>query len=469
MIALGRAMTDEWRLLHRHGIAWPALALLLVLLSLAAGNGHALVTQQKAAGESLVADFATLRAALAPQAERGVAAASSPGAAGFSVLAAPAVLPPTSLAALAIGQSDLLPSRRLVTARGAHQFAAVPAVDNALRLSIASFDMAFVIVWMLPLLIIAATFDLASGDRERGVLALVAAQGVRIEAYLRAKCLARAAIVIVPLLVGIVVTAALTGVTLATAATWASLGVWMGAAAAYALFWFALGLFVNASARSSDENAVWLAGAWLAFVVVIPAATNLAATTVFAAPSRVELTTELREATEAADRAAAAERDRYFFDHPDLQGAEMDRTAYFQSVARSEASVAAAMQPLLANFRAQAAAQRRAVDWLQYLSPGTLTYQSLTRLAGSDGARHGEYQVQIEQFHQRWSAFFTSRLERGEVLSSADYAALPQFAFREPPLRHVLAPLVAPLVTLCLAAACLFGLANNRLRTIAVT
>jgi ABC-2 type transport system permease protein len=468
MNSLRMAIADEWRLLHRQGIAWPALVLLLGLMALAAWSGRAVIAQQRAAGESLVTDLAAVREALTEQAARGAATARSVGAIGFSVLGAPAVLPPAPLAALAIGQSDLLPGYRIVSARGLHQFVATPAVDNSLRLSIASFDMAFVIVWLLPLIVIAATFDLVSGDRERGVLALVVAQGVRIEAHVRSKCLARAAVVIGPLLAAIVVAAALGGAPLASAQTWSLLVGWLAIAAVYAAFWFALGLFVNASARSSDENAARLAGAWLAFVVVIPAATNVAATTLFPAPSRVGLTTELREATEAADRAAAAERDQYFFDHPEMQGAEMDRTEYYRSVARSESNIAAAMQPLIANFRTQAAAQRRIVDWLQYLSPGTAAYQSLTRLAGSDGTRHAEFQRQLEQFHAGWSLFFTTRLEQRRELTAADYARLPEFTFREPSMRQVLAPLVAPTAVLGFGAILLFGLANYRLRSIAV-
>ena len=74
------------------------------------------------------------------------------------------------------------------------------------------------------------------------------------------------------------------------------------------MFWFlaliGLSLWLNAGPGSSERNAMVLVGSWLAFVILAPALTNLAATTVFAAPSRVHLTTELREATDAADKEA---------------------------------------------------------------------------------------------------------------------------------------------------------------------
>jgi ABC-2 type transport system permease protein len=201
----------------------------------------------------------------------------------------------------------------------------------------------------------------------------------------------------------------------------------------------------------------------------MPALTNLAATTVFAAPSRVALTTELREASEEADRAAAASRDQYFFDHPEMQGGDMDRTAYFQSVAQSELSIAAAMAPLLAEFDVQARRQQDLVGVLQFLSPGTMTWQSLTALAGSDGARHRELRAQTLAFHARWSAFFREPLMSGANLTPADYAALPQFGFEEPPPGRTLSRALPALAMLLALSGLLGGIALRRLRRFPVT
>jgi ABC-2 type transport system permease protein len=142
----------------------------------------------------------------------------------------------------------------------------------------------------------------------------------------------------------------------------------------------------------------------------------------------------------------------------------MDRTAYFQSVARSEASISKAMAPLLERFEVQARRQQRLVEVLQYLSPGTLTWQSLTALAGSDGARHREFRAQAVAFHGDWSGFFASRLMREASLAPADYAALPRFRFAEPATGAVLARLALPLAVLALLVALLAWLALRRLR-----
>jgi len=322
---------QELQLLRRERLAPWSFVLLVLLLVVAAANGRALLAKQNAMAAALRADYATLVAALREQAGRGVETATAPGALGFSVLANPAVLPPASLGPLAVGQSDLLPAHYPITARGAHTFLTQQELDNPLRLALGNFDVAFVIVWLLPLVIIALSFNLVSGERERGVLAMSVAAGASITDLIAAKFAARVLSVLAALTIGILGAALVTRVPIASATDALALaGVWLGAAL-YALIWFALALWVNSKLRNSDQNATILAGAWLAFVIIAPALTNLAAVTAFAPPSRVTLTTELREASEAADRAAAADRDQYFFDHPDMQGGEMDTSAYYQS------------------------------------------------------------------------------------------------------------------------------------------
>lgn len=467
MNAVWRGFGGELRLLRREAVALWALGGVLVLLLAAALNGAALLGAQHAVGTELTAESATLVDALATQAARGVAAARDPGSVGFSVLGWPVLLPPAPLAPLAVGQADLLPAHYEISARGAHHFLARAELDSPLRLSIGNFDAAFVIVWLLPLLAVGLCHDIVSGERERGVLALAVAAGAHAGRFVLAKWVLRLLLSWIVLVVACVAMALITGA-LGTPQGPGRWLLWVGVTSVYLLFWFALALWINAGPHGSERNAAVLVGAWLLFVILAPALTNLVATTLLPAPSRVELTTELREATEAADRAAAATRDQYFFDHPEMRGGDMDTRAYFSSVARSEAQIADAMLPRLAAFDAQAERQQQLVQRLQYFSPGTVAYQALTAVAGSDGRRHREFRRQVLRYHADWNGFFVSRLEAGQALTPADYAGLPRFEFAEPPLAQTVRDLAWPLLWLAGAALALCVGAWRRLGRLAV-
>ncbi len=454
---------DEWRLLHRQGTVVPALLGLAILLVGATLNGRALLKVHESTSAAMRNDAVSLNEAMSAQAARGLKTATDAGAVGFSVLSGPAILHAAPLGALAVGQSDLLPSQDAVTARAEHTFLSSMELDNPLRLAIGSFDAAFVIVWLLPLFVIALNFDLVSGDRERGVLLVAAAAGVRLGSFILRKCAARACILLGGLLLALIIAGIAAGIDWRNPDALLMWTLWLATSFLYAMFWFALCLWINSVPHSSDRNAGLLAAAWLLFVVVAPALTNLAATSLFPAPSRVALTTELREATSAADRNSAQSRDRYFFDHPEMRAGEMDTGAYYRSVAESEASVAVAMRPLLEAFDAQAQRQQSVVNALQYFSPGTLAYQILTNLAGSDGRRHRDFRLQTKAFHANWTAFFVSRLNAGRPLLPTDYRSLPQFQFLDAPAMRIAADVAIPLFLLLGIVALLTWLAVRRL------
>jgi ABC-2 type transport system permease protein len=459
-------MKREWQLLRRERVAvWALLALVLLVVA-AAVNSAALLGVQSQNLERLSSSQAQLRAALAEQAARGVPTATDPGVLGYSVLSEVTALPPAPLASFGIGQNDLLPNHYEITARGAHNFLTRGSIDNAQRLATGNFDVAFVIVWLLPLVAIALAFNIVSGERERGVLALAVAAGRELSSFILGKWGLRLTAVVTALFCALGLAAGVAGVPLGRA--WPDWVLWFLTAALYVSFWFALALAVNVSQRSSDQNAALLVGVWLLTVIVAPTLTNLAATTIFAAPSRVVLTTELREATEAADQRAAQDRDQYFFDHPEMRGQDMDTLAYYRSVAATEADIAGAMQPLLMAFDLQAQRQQNLVERLQYLSPGTLVYQVLTSLSGSDGRRHRELKRQMQKFHSGWVQFFNSRLERGARLTPADYTQLPRFVFQEPSRVRTWLAAAAPLTVLVLLTMLLLWWARRRLQSLSV-
>eukprot|EP01032_Pedospumella_encystans_P002537 gene2537-2987_t len=79
-----------------------------------------------------------------------------------------------------------------------------------------------------------------------------------------------------------------------------SIAWWALLVGAYALFWFALVVAVNAFGAPSATNAMVLMIAWVLLVLVAPVLLNLAVTQASPAPSRTELATQTRTLTAAA-------------------------------------------------------------------------------------------------------------------------------------------------------------------------
>lgn len=435
----GHVFSHELRLFRQNPSWWGSLLALSVLTVVAAWNGDARSSAQaerlaalKASAEQLETTLAAQLRAYEQSPGAELPTAANAGALGFSILGRPVSLPPRPLQPLALGQSDALPDHYAVTAHAAYSFMNGTDIVNPNNLLAGSFDAAFVMVFVLPVFIIALSFDLLSREKERGLLALTMAHGVALPAYTLAKCAARTCIVLLVTVLVTLLAFAVGGVELGTAGALADALRWLVVVLLYALFWFAVGLFVNSLDRKSETNGILMANAWLVAVVVLPALVNVVATAAFPAPSRVTLTTELREAASEAEQNAAEAREAYFFDHPELTEGDEAPGAFFREVLASETAIERSIAPLLDAFESQAAERAGVVDALKYLSPAILTQQALARIAGTEDERYAAFRRQVLEFHQGYRGFFADRLLADQPVTSADLAGLPAFDFAEP-------------------------------------
>jgi ABC-2 type transport system permease protein len=125
--------------------------------------------------------------------------------------------------------------------------------------------------------------------------------------------------------------------------------------------------------------------------------------------------------------------------------------------------------PLLERFADTANDQRRIVGLLKYLSPGTLTFQTLTGLSGTDGRVHAEFRAATTECHGRWKDFFVTRIERGIALEKEDFARLPLFVSPRLGGGEALVAALMPMVALLVLVSALLAVCTRRLAVLAVT
>lgn len=413
----------EARNLRAERALWGLLALLAALVAGAAWSGAASARARQATVEGAVEAeerrLAEVRARLV--AGTGRDDPGDPVIAG-RLIAHLAVLPPAPLAALARGQGDA-DSARVTTdsrlsARGAEAAIAGPTVQAT-----GAFDLAFVFVYLLPLLIIGLTYDLLAGERERGTLALVLAQPVSLRTFVLGKACLRAAVV-VGVTLGLAAAAlALSADGLATPGGLAHTALYLGALLAYALFWFAAAVAVNARGRTAAGNALALVGVWLVLVVAVPGLVRMAVEVAYPPPSRVELANLVRDAASEIEEELTA-----------LQGDHGAAAPAGLRLLAVQEALDARIQPVVARFRDQLAQQQRLVNRLRFLSPALVLNEAVVDLAGTGGDAARRFDGQVDAFHGQWRAFFAERARAGQRLTPADLDGLPTFAFVPEPL-----------------------------------
>ncbi len=427
-------LRNEWRLLLADRALRIVLGLFAVLLVYALANGVVWLRFQERTVEAVESGNVERTSALEQELDAiaNGGQPSSPFADPRSplVLGGPsgshtAVLAPGSLTALAVGQSDLLPYYYDVNVyTNESSFQQNGEVENPLNLMVGRFDLAFVVVYLLPLLVLALSFNVLSEEREQGTLALTLSQPVSARSVVTAKLAFRALLV-----VGMVLAMSLLGI-LATGG-FDSPGrvlLWCTAVVTYSLFWFMLAAWVNTLRRSSAWNATVLVGAWLVLVVVLPAAINIAAGLLHPLPSRVEMITAQRDASNDAVNRRSELLARYLEDHPEMaEGVVADEPGLGALAWAATDAVNRRLEEVTSQHDARRADQIVLVRRYRFLSPALLAQDVLIDAAGTGDARFAHFQSQVRAFAEQWREFFVPAILADEQMTASVLPNVPRF------------------------------------------
>lgn len=467
-------IAHETRTLARAGALWSILALLVMALAFGAWAGHRAVERQLQGAADAIAYEEGARATMRKDTEayaaqvaatggtyefatvrhspgQGPPQGTNAGAVGAET-AAFVALPPTGLAALAIGQSDVqlnyLPVRMGTTLDMVKNV----EIENPVNLQTGPLDVAFVVIFLLPIFILAMTYDLLSSEQERGTLAMILAHPVSLRELVASKIAARAAVLLAVVLGCGLLALFTVGTALGSAETWQRFGGWVAATLLYGVFWFALAVLVNVYGRSSATNGTILAGAWLVLVVIVPTLVSLVATTIYPAPSRMDLIVAAREAQTEGEKAMDQSLNRFYSEHLDTIPVGDQRAMDFLTLAQANAaSIEKALLPLYEQFNAQINRQEALVQRFQYVSPAIMMQLALNEVSGTSAGRYQDFLQQAFRFRTEWNNYFAERFLKREPLRPADYDRFPRFSYQPEPAATLWLRLLPSLLGLLVA------------------
>ena len=436
---LTRILRHEWRSLAADRTLWAIGALLFVTVGYGAWNGASWVRFQQATLRSTVAEEQTRLEALKNAIRDADAGRTSPpafsdprtpAAVGRALGVRYAFMPPGPLAALAIGQSDIYPYYFKVSTSSKTTFLNNDEIEHPVHLMSGRFDLAFVVLYLYPLIILALSYNLISAEKESGTLAMTLSQPVSLRTLVAGKIALRFGFVLA-IAAGLALGALLLGGAGLSVQAVPRLLLWVGVVAAYGAFWFVLAAAVNALGWSSSTNAMALAGMWLTFVLLIPSLLNVAVKSLHPVPSRVELIQAMRAASTEASAAGSRLLARYYEDHPELADSRSSASDFAAVSLAAQEEVDRRIQPVLARFDEQLEHQQSMVDRYRFLSPAIVAQASLFDIAGTSAHRYKHFLALTEEFHRAWSAHLGPRIVRRERLSPENIDQLPRFQFRE--------------------------------------
>jgi ABC-2 type transport system permease protein len=170
---------NDWRNLRADRTVWATAILLAAVIGYGIYNGASWVRfQSTAIRAALDEEHARLNAIKQGIDDANAGRANPPAfrdprlplAVGMTLGPRYAVMPPAPLAPLAIGQSDLLPYYYKISLRSRDTMLGNDEIENPVHLLSGRFDLAFVTIYLYPLVILALSYNLISAEKEDGTL-----------------------------------------------------------------------------------------------------------------------------------------------------------------------------------------------------------------------------------------------------------------------------------------------------------
>lgn len=426
---------QDWWLIRQSPLYRILLAVFTGCLFLAALNGHRTYQNQlrthavidstaRALPQKLTAQLQAIEANGGQFHGSPFADPRSPYAVGNSYAPRFLVYPLHPLTQWSIGQSDIYPTYYRVTAGKMQSLILNEEIANPQIQFTGYFDMSFVLVYLLPLLIIGFTYNLSAYEQELGTLRMLLAEPVSFQKIIGVKFLFRFLLASIFLWLSLSVTAFFSGIPL-NDPTWKqfTLNTWW-----YALFWFALSWCMNAlSRKNSGTTAGLLLGTWLGIVLLIPGIINLVANAKYPMPSRIDLITETREAAAEMSKKSSAVLGKYLQDHPELikDTAGMNPNDFaikaFTAVVETEKMIA----PLEDSFEVQLRHQQRLAAKFGYLSPALILQASFNKTAATHEDNFIDFRQYVSRFFKFNRDFFTKRIVTQKKFTSAGLGEIP--------------------------------------------
>ncbi|GAB3816909.1 ABC transporter permease [Pontibacter rugosus] len=337
---------------------------------------------------------------------------------------------PDSWASLSMGQRDVNPI--YIKLRLLNLQSQLYDTDNVnpLKVLAGNFDLAFVLVYLFPLLIIGLCFNILSAEKEQGTLPLLLSQPISLPLVVGAKLTFRLMIVLgLALLLSVV--AMVWGQVIADV----RLFIWLSVVILYCLFWFGIAFVVAALQKNSAFNAVSLLGVWLLLTIIIPALLNVYVAVKQPVPQALDLTIKQREVVHGGWDKPKQETMKKFFalypewtDTTEIQGRFAWRWYYaFHHLGD------VAVEALARDYKESLLARHKLVEELNLISPPVNVQGILNAMAGSDLPAHVAFLQSATAYHDALREFYYPFLFKQVAFTHADFNHEPKHSFTSSP------------------------------------
>ena len=327
------------------------------------------------------------------------------------------------LAGLCLGQRDLYPVYYGVNVTDLARQVNVGELANPMKLLTGNFDLSYVMVFLLPLLLIAIFYNLYAGEKEGGTLSLLQSQSIHLNFILFSKGFLRFLIVLGGASLLLILGFVLQGVSILENA--GLFFQWFFVILAYTLIWALLMTGIVALKRGAALSAILGLGVWLTFTLITPALINLSVTASKPLPNRAEIIHAVRTLNDQVwESPRSFVLDQFHTEFS--QFGKKDTTNFDKWYYASFTLLDKEANTLKVQFEKQVKDRNRLLKNWEWLAPAALVHERLAQLSSTNRESHLEFIQSVHAYHKELKDLYYRRIFDEKQFSKQDLQYLEQ-------------------------------------------
>lgn len=329
------------------------------------------------------------------------------------------------LSALSIGQSDVYSPLLSGNFNGNIFKTNYTEFKNPEQLLAGNLDTGFFTVFLIPLLLLALTYNLQSADKEAGISPLLNAQASSTQKLMRFRLLYRWLVALIPLI--ITATVSIFMLSELPGFSFSAFFQWWGIALLYALFWLVVVALVQQFQFSSLINAITLAGVWVLLLIAIPGLLNTWFNYKYPAANKTEIA-EYRDFDFKAWDISLDKHKKYLFDiYPQLQKdvGKLD-TNHIRDFSYS-LQVFNREKELHTAITGKAAAQSNAEEKTFWINPVGGVMRSFATISRTSLSQQQKFENDVFAYREKKLRHIFENMLTQPRFTKKDFEAIPKF------------------------------------------
>ncbi len=326
--------------------------------------------------------------------------------------------PASPLAGLSIGQSDVNPSIKRITIKTFEAQKHDTDLINPMNLQSGNLDFAFVLIYLMPLLVIVLGFNVVSEETETGTWRLVAIQTTSKVGFVINKLSVR-----LLLMVAVLILLFLTAKIVLGIAFDLGLLLMFTMALLYIFFWFAVCFFVICFKKSSGFNALMLLSIWLILLIVLPAGINAYVASKYPVPEALTTAIAQRDGYHTKwDTEKLPTIQKFYGHYPQFEKYGYPTEGfnwlwYYAMQQMGDDDSEKERESLNTKIKQREKSSSTIASWL----PNMHMQLAFNRLAGTSLGQHIDFLNATEAFHEELRLFFYPKIFEEKMAETIDW------------------------------------------------